>query len=99
MSAAKLANRPPGRPRETAGITTVSQDAAGQMLNVHRSTVARAPTVISKGIHEPAALAERREVAVSWPLDRRRVRRRLARATTRNDEIAARVVNIHFEFS
>ena len=65
MVAAKLANMSEGRPSETASIDAVSQDAAGDMLNVGRASVQRAAKVREEGTPELIAAVEQGKIAVS----------------------------------
>lgn len=55
---AKLANLGVGRPKETVGIPTISQESAAKMLNVSRSSVNEANRVIEKAAPEVVAACE-----------------------------------------
>lgn len=69
MVAAKLAQLGEGRPSKTAPIGAVSQDAAGEMLNVGRRTVQRARDVIDDAVPELASAVERGDVSGSAAAD------------------------------
>ena len=65
MVGARIATLTDGRPGKTASIEAVSQPEAADMLNVSRSGIQRARTVLEHGTPELAAAVDRGEVAVS----------------------------------
>lgn len=65
MVAAKLAKLPPGRPKETAQISAVSQPRAAELLNVSRGSIQNAATVQEHATPTLIAAVEAGEVAVS----------------------------------
>ena len=65
MVAAKLAKLPPGRPKETAQISAVSQPRAAELLNVSRGSIQNAAAVQEHATPTLIAAVEAGEVAVS----------------------------------